>query len=195
MGLSPSPRRGFLQSRTVPFSEAVLLDALNRLYSFGWSNSVQCCRPSPAGVQFAAERRCREFNLPAQIAMATAFAPQSDGDLPAADLQAIERGTQEIGRYLFDHLDGGRPTCSIAAGGTTASWPGPCRTKRSRCSCSASSTCCRCSPRPSRSPGICTNIWTMCAIGCRRRRGLGWRWRRPRRWVAADWRQSPGGTR
>jgi RHH-type transcriptional regulator, proline utilization regulon repressor / proline dehydrogenase / delta 1-pyrroline-5-carboxylate dehydrogenase len=41
--------------------------------------------------------------------MATASTPQSDGDLSAADLQAIERGTQEIGRYLFDHLDGGRP--------------------------------------------------------------------------------------
>ena len=41
--------------------------------------------------------------------MATASLAQFDGDLSPADLQAIERGTQEIGRYLFEHIDRGRP--------------------------------------------------------------------------------------
>ncbi|HEY2881792.1 MAG TPA: proline dehydrogenase family protein, partial [Pirellulales bacterium] len=41
--------------------------------------------------------------------MATAELKNSD-DFSARDLAAIERGTQEVGRYLFSHLDVGRPS-------------------------------------------------------------------------------------
>ena len=63
--------------------------------------------------------------------------------------------------------NGGARRSSTAAGGTTASSPGPWPTNRSKCRCSASSTCCPCCTRTRRSPAICRNISTRSARICR----------------------------
>ena len=71
------------------------------------------------------------------------------------------------------------PAFGIAAGGTTGSWPGPCRTSRSRCRCSASSTCCRCCATSEAIAAHLHEYFDEVRSTCPRRRG--WAWPSPRR--------------
>ena len=87
--------------------------------------SVQCCRQSSRGLQFGgpAESDWAKANFNRKCDCHRIY--YSHDDVSARDLAAIERGTQEVGRYLFEHLKSAAPSFGIAAGGTTASWPGP----------------------------------------------------------------------
>ena len=87
----------------------------------------------------------------------------------AVDVDCRDRGRNpgDRPRIAGPAWSGAARRSSSAAGGTTASSPGPWPTNRSRCRCSASSTCCPCCARTRRSPAICRSISTRSAPTCR----------------------------
>ena len=141
----------------------------NALKRMGGIGTIHCSSEHPAGIQPGSPATA---DLPCRYPFSRSASAIWDG---------IEATTLEIGRFIFQRgRSDRRQAASNAAGGTIGSWPGPCRTSRSRCRCFASSTCCRCStssdavtPPPARI--LSRRARAIC------RRPCAWAWPWPRR--------------
>ena len=99
------------------------------------------CRRTANGIRFVSNVCCKSCDKSDDVDCPT--------DRQRPGRQSKRRRAVSAATSSITWPTGSRASSS-AAGGTIASWPGPCATNRSRCRCFASSTCCRCSTRASR---------------------------------------------